>query len=295
MHNPILEVKDLVKHYSNVRAVDSISFSIEPGICFGLLGPNGAGKTTTIEVVEGIMSPSSGEILYKNRARGNIFHEEVGIQLQNTELPMFLTVKETLETYRNLYGRKSNLNDLIDTCLLKELLNQDNRKISGGQKQRLLLAMALANDPELIFLDEPTTGLDPQARRHLWDIVNLIKSKNKTIILTTHYMEEAQILCDMIAIMDYGKIITMGSPTELLDQHCKGSTLTLTFDIEDAKLDGFPFKWFRLQDRIEIQTNDINTCIKQLLERNIDLSTLTARSQNMEDLFLKLTGQHLRI
>ena len=294
MHTPILDVKNLVKWYPEVKAVDDISFSIEPGICFGLLGPNGAGKTTTIEVIEGIMPAGSGTILYKGKSRGTVFHEEVGIQLQDTELPMFLTVKETLETYRNLYRRKANLDDLIETCHLNEILHQDNRHISGGQKQRLLLAMALANDPDLIFLDEPTTGLDPQARRYLWNIVDLIKSKKRTLILTTHYMEEAQILCDRIAIMDYGKIITTGSPTELLEEHCKGTTLNLQSNISNEILDKLPWKWFRVRDRIEIQTDEINTCIKILLEQDIDLSTMTVRSQNLEDLFLKLTGKQLR-
>ncbi len=294
MNQPILDVKNLVKHYPGIRAVDDISFSIEPGICFGLLGPNGAGKTTTIEVIEGIRPPTSGSILYKKKSRGTIFNEEVGIQLQNTELPMFLTVKETLETYRNLYGHKSDMDDLIETCQLNELLNQDNRKISGGQKQRLLLAISLANDPELIFLDEPTTGLDPQARRYLWDIVNLIKSKKKTVILTTHYMEEAQILCDRIAIMDYGKIISLGAPSELLEKHCKGTTLSLHSAIADEILENLPWKWFRIQDRIEIQTDDINACIKTLLEMNIDFTNMNVRSQNLEDLFLKLTGKQIR-
>jgi ABC-2 type transport system ATP-binding protein len=166
---PILEVKELKKYFPEVKAVDGISFAIEPGICFGLLGPNGAGKTTAIEVIEGILDPTAGEIYYKGKKRGHSFKNEVGIQFQNTELPQYLTIKETLQTFRNLYDRKAELDYLIKTCRLEEILDRDNRKISGGQKQRLLLAMALANDPELIFLDEPTTGLDPQARRHLWD------------------------------------------------------------------------------------------------------------------------------
>ncbi len=177
--NPILETKDLKKYYPEVKAVDSVSFAIEPGICFGLLGPNGAGKTTAIEVIEGILRPTGGEIFYKGKRRGNSFKNEVGIQFQNTELPQYLTVKETLLTFRNLYDRKADVSELIETCRLEDILKRDNRKISGGQKQRLLLAMALANDPELLFLDEPTTGLDPQARRHLWDIVHRIKAKKR--------------------------------------------------------------------------------------------------------------------
>jgi ABC-2 type transport system ATP-binding protein len=290
----ILEVRELVKYFPDVRAVDGVSFTIETGMCFGLLGPNGAGKTTTIEIIEGILQPTSGEVLYKGQSREESFREEVGIQLQNTELPQFLSVRETLETFRNLYNKKADMEELIRSCHLGEILDRDNRKISGGQKQRLLLAMALANDPELIFLDEPTTGLDPQARRHVWDIVNKIKSERKTVIITTHYMEEAQILCDQIAIMDNGKIIAEGSPEELLERYCKGSSIVLNAEIEDHVLEGIPCQWFRVENKIEIHTNSINTCINSLMDEGVDLSSMTVRTKNLEDLFLELTGRHLR-
>ncbi|HPV40677.1 MAG TPA: ABC transporter ATP-binding protein [Spirochaetota bacterium] len=292
--NPILEVKDLAKNFPEVRAVDGISFSIEAGTCFGLLGPNGAGKTTAIEVIEGILQPTAGEIFYKGKRRGNSFKNEVGIQFQNTELPQFLTVKETLLTFRDLYDRRAEVSYLIETCRLEDILKRDNRKISGGQKQRLLLAMALANDPELLFLDEPTTGLDPQARRHLWDIVRRIKSMNRTIVLTTHYMEEAEILCDYIGIIDHGKIIAMGTPRGLLQEHCAGVTITLRAPIDDAILRDFPCQWFRKEDHVEIQTASPNECLYRLVERGVDLSTMNVRNQNLEDLFLKLTGHELR-
>ncbi len=290
----ILEVIDLAKEFPEVKAVDGISFSIKQGSCFGLLGPNGAGKTTTIELIEGIYSPDSGEVLYKGKHRANRFKEEVGIQFQNTELPQFLTVRETLEMFRNLYGRKADLKGLIESCRLQEIYNQDNRKISGGQKQRLLLAMALANDPELLFLDEPTTGLDPQARRYLWDIVQQIKSNNKTVVLTTHYMEEAQILCDTVAIMDHGRIIAMGAPESLLTKYCSGTTIVLTRNIDDSDLHDIPGLLYRKEDKIEIQTDTPNECIKFLLEKGIDMSGMSVRSQNLEDLFLKLTGKDIR-
>ncbi len=291
---PILEVIDLKKHFPEVKAVDGISFSIEPGICFGLLGPNGAGKTTAIEVIEGILLPTAGEIYYKGGRRGQSFKNEVGIQFQNTELPQFLTVKETLNTFRRLYDRHADIDYLIETCRLEEILARDNRKISGGQKQRLLLAMALANDPELIFLDEPTTGLDPQARRHLWDIVHQIKSMKKTIVLTTHYMEEAEFMCDVIGIIDYGKIIMMGPPRELLEKHCGGALITLHVDVDDSILADFPCKWARKHDHIEIQTDAPNECINRMVELGLDLSTMNVRTQNLEDLFLSLTGHELR-
>jgi len=290
----VLEVKNLTKHYSDTKAVNGVSFSIKKGICLGLLGPNGAGKTTTIEVIEGIRPLTSGEILYKGKPRGVRFRKEVGIQFQNTELPVFLSVQETLETFRNLYGRKSDINELIEICQLQPILKKDNRKISGGQKQRLLLAMALANDPELIFLDEPTTGLDPQSRRHLWEIVHQIKKKQKTVILTTHYMEEAQILCDRVAIMDYGKIIADAPPEKLLEEQCKGTTIILSVSPDDQILNRISAKWVKMQDGVEIYTNNLNNSIKLLLENKIDLSSMTVRPQNLEDLFLKLTGKKLR-
>jgi ABC-2 type transport system ATP-binding protein len=179
-------------------------------------------------------------------------------------------------------------------CELQDIINRDNRKISGGQRQRLFLAVALANDPELIFLDEPTTGLDPQARRHLWDIVSHIKAGNKTIILTTHYMEEAEILCDKIAIMDIGKIIAIGPPAELINRDGNDHVIILNVEPDDKKLSDLPWKWNRVQDRIEIHTESINECIELLIGRGIDLSGLTVRSQNLEDLFIRLTGKQLR-
>ncbi len=291
---PILAVRDLVKLYPGVRAVDGVSFAIDPGMCFGLLGPNGAGKTTTIEVIEGISPKTSGEVLYKGKPREARFREEVGIQLQTTELPQFLTVRESLEMFRNLYHRKADLDELIGACRLEEILDRDNRQISGGQKQRLLLAMALANDPELLFLDEPTTGLDPQARRYLWEIVTQIKSKNKTIVLTTHYMEEAQFLCDIVAIMDNGKIIAMGSPDELLKEHLQGAAIILPHDLPEKSLQNVPCKWFKVGDRIEIQTERVNDCMQILIAQGVDLTGMTVRSQNLEDLFLKLTGKEIR-
>lgn len=291
----VLEVKHLKKKYGELTAVDDISFSIDSGTCFGLLGPNGAGKTTTIEVVEGIMKPDSGEILYKGKERGKKFHEEVGIQFQNTELPHYLTVKETLATFRKLYGRNTNFGELVKLCHLEDILEKDNRQISGGQKQRLLLAMALANDPDLIFLDEPTTGLDPQARRHLWDIVFRLKQKNKTIVLTTHYMEEAQLLCDYIAIMDHGNFIAEGPPSELLQKHCKTTTVAIQNRVGDDRLKGFEAGQIKRGNAtLEIETTDINVCLAELLDRGLDLKGVSVRSQNLEDLFLKLTGHGLR-
>ncbi len=211
-----LEARNLMKEYPGVKAVDGLSFAVPEGICFGLLGPNGAGKTTTVEIIEGVTRPTSGEVYYYGEIAGAKFRQEAGIQFQNTALQDYLTVRETIEMFRSLYERQADLDDIIEQCSLGDLLDRDNRKLSGGQRQRLLLAVALVNQPRLIFLDEPTTGLDPQARRNFWDLVQSIRAGGATIVLTTHYMDEAQILCDQIAIMDAGKIVTKGAPADLL-------------------------------------------------------------------------------
>ena len=214
----LLEVKNLIKTYKNIKAVNGVSFTVAQGFCFGLLGPNGAGKTTTIEVIEDVIPPTSGEILYKGKYRTASFKDEIGIQFQTTSLLSFLTIRETLQTFQNLYRKTAASDDLMALCRLTKFQNQYNDQISGGQRQRFLLALALINQPELLILDEPSIGLDPQARHNLWDLVRKIKKEGKTIFLTTHYMEEAQHLCDEIAIMDYGKIIARGTPKELIRQ-----------------------------------------------------------------------------
>ena len=239
----ILEARNLVKDYPDTRAVDGVSFSVPEGICFGLLGPNGAGKTTTVEIIEGVTSATSGEVYYCGEIAGARFREEVGIQFQNTALQDYLTVRETIQLFRSLYNRKADLNDIIEQCSLGDLLERDNRKLSGGQRQRLLLAVALVNRPRLIFLDEPTTGLDPQARRNFWDLVKSIRSGGATIVLTTHYMDEAQVLCDEIAIMDEGKIVTQGAPADLLHDRYGDKLINLAHgeirrpNLEDLFLD----------------------------------------------------------
>jgi ABC-2 type transport system ATP-binding protein len=211
-----LEARKLVKRYPGVLAVNGVSFSVAEGTCFGLLGPNGAGKTTTVEIIEGVTRPSSGEVYYYGEIAGKRFRQETGIQFQNTALQDHITVLETLRMFRAMYDRRADLDPLIEQCSLTDLLDRDNRKLSGGQRQRLLLALALVNRPRLVFLDEPTTGLDPQARRNFWTLVQSIRGGGATIVLTTHYMDEAQILCDEIAIMDEGNIVKQGSPDALL-------------------------------------------------------------------------------
>ncbi len=189
----VIEVKGLTKVYKGVSAVDNIDFSIEKGKCFGLLGPNGAGKTTTIEIMEGIISPTSGVVEYYGKVASDDVSQQIGIQFQHTALQDFLTVKETLDLFTSFYQQTLSHEQLIELCDLTEFLDRDNRLLSGGQRQRLLLALALINDPDIIFLDEPTTGLDPQARRNFWQLIQNIKKRDKTVILTTHYMDEADV------------------------------------------------------------------------------------------------------
>ena len=293
MPAPLLEVRDLVKHYPKVKAVNGVSFALQAGTCFGLLGPNGAGKTTTVEILEGMHEPTAGEVLYKGQPVGNRFRNEAGIMFQSTALQDFITVRETLEMFARLYPCNADLDELIQRCNLNAYLDQDNRQLSGGQRQRLLLAIALVNDPDMIFLDEPTTGLDPQSRRNFWDLIESIKAQGKTILLTTHYMDEAYVLCDEIAIMDHGKIIAQGTPKELLAAHFNDVILQLPeADIKDVTR--LPYPIHKRKGIIEITTSDVNQTIDELMAQNISLAHLQIRSRNLDDLFLELTGKELR-
>jgi len=290
----MIEVVDLRKAYKNVVAVDGISFTIKRGQCFGLLGPNGAGKTTTIEMMEGITAPTSGQILFEGHAIDKRFKERIGIQFQHTALQDFLTVRETLELFKGLYKKTVAIDYLVDVCTLGDFLNRDTGKLSGGQRQRLLLAIALVNDPVLVFLDEPTTGLDPQARRKFWELVDHIKAENKTIVLTTHYMEEAAVLCDELIIMDAGRIVAHGSPQRLLKTHFDDFLLSIPESAIPREMVDQQLNIQRRNGSVTIQSSDINQTLARLMEYNVDLSQLEVRSRNLEDLFLKLTGKDLR-
>jgi len=294
MSGPILEVQALVKHYPSVAAVDGVSYAVPEGTCFGLLGPNGAGKTTTIEIMEGILAPTSGAVLYRGEPLGRRFREEAGILFQKTALQEFLTVRQTIALFRGLYDHGLDPDEVIRVCALEKLKGRDNRKLSGGQLQRLLLAVALVNDPAILFLDEPTTGLDPQARRNFWELIASIKARNKTIILTTHYMEEAELLCDEIAIMDRGRIIAQGAPRALLHQHFADVLLELPSQEFPEAARALPLQVFEAADRIEITTNDLDGTLRALMDARVPLTHLRIRPPNLEDLFLELTGKELR-
>ncbi len=293
---PILEVKDLVKHYPGVQAVKGVSFSIREGICFGLLGPNGAGKTTSIEVIEGISEPTSGSVLFKGQPAGPEFRRRSGIQFQKTALPDYLTCREAIELFGSFYPKQVSSDELAKLCRLEEYMDRDNDQLSGGQKQRLLLALALVNDPDILFLDEPTTGLDPQARRNFWDLIQEIKKRGKTVVLTTHYMEEAYVLCDEIAIMDQGKIISQGVPNELLREYFDEVVLALPIaDVAKTLLDRLPWKYTERHGTVEIRTKETNKTLSFLIDEKVHLEHLNVRTHTLEDLFLALTGKELRV
>ena len=289
-----LEARNLVKHYPGVIAVDDVSFAVEEGLCFGLLGPNGAGKTTTVEIIEGVTPPTSGEVWYMGKPAGRRFREEAGIQFQNTSLQDHLTVKETLQMFQRLYDRHADLDTIIEQCSLQELLDRDNRKLSGGQRQRLFLAVALVNRPRLVFLDEPTTGLDPQARRNFWDLVQRIQSDGTTVILTTHYMDEAHILCDEIAIMDAGKIIAQGAPDTLLRERYKGLIIEMPIADISGDLHSLEHRILENIGVVEIVSTDVTASLKALAPEVTDFNHIKIRHANLEDLFLDLTGHSLR-
>jgi len=268
--------------------------AVPEGICFGLLGPNGAGKTTTIEIMEGILEATSGEVRYRGAPLDQRFRERAGILFQKTALQDFLTVRQSITLFRGLYAHGLSVDEVIRMCALEKLESRDNRKLSGGQLQRLLLAIALVNDPEVLFLDEPTTGLDPQARRNFWELIQSIKARRKTIILTTHYMEEAELLCDEIAIVDRGRIIAQGPPRRLLQEHFEEVMLELPRrDFPDSAR-SLPLRIIDVAERTEITTADLDATLRLLIDARVPLANLRIRPANLEDLFLELTGKELR-
>lgn len=289
----LLEARDLVKVYPGVRAVDGISFDVVRGSCFGLLGPNGAGKTTTLEMLEGILRPTSGNVLFEGRKPDRAFREEIGIQFQTTALQDFQTVQESLKMFASFYRRTADLDELVAMCNLGEILTRDTRKLSGGQRQRLLLAIALINDPRLLFLDEPTTGLDPQSRRNFWSLIEEVRGRGKTLVLTTHYMEEAQRLCDEIVIADRGRVIAHGKPATLVRDEFPATVVRLPIN---AWPEGRPLpEGSEVRNGIiELFSEEVPPVLEALERAGADLGELRIETPNLEDLFLKLTGHALR-
>lgn len=288
---PVIEAINLSKRFGTLTAVNRLNLRVPAGLCFGLLGPNGAGKTTTIEMLEGIIKPSSGSIRLFGEPATKQHFNRAGIQFQTSALQDFLTVKETLALFASFYPNPASITELLGICALNECKDKDTRTLSGGQRQRLLLALALVNQPDLLFLDEPTTGLDPQARRNFWDLIERVKSQHKSIVLTTHYMDEAQTLCDDIAIMDHGEIIARGSADELISTHFQETIIELPSSNIEQPL---PFASYEHLDKIQIHSTDVGAHLEQLITLKVPLNGIQIKQANLEDLFLKLTGQGLR-
>jgi ABC-2 type transport system ATP-binding protein len=290
----ILEAEELVKRYPGVTAVDGVSFALQGGTCFGLLGPNGAGKTTTVEMLEGILAPTAGRIRFRGEPIGPAFRARAGIQFQRTAMQDYMTVHEALVMFARLYPRSAPIEELIRQCALEDLLDRYCNRLSGGQRQRVLLAIALVGDPDIVFLDEPTTGLDPQSRRNFWSLIESIRARGRTVLLTTHYMEEAARLCDEIAIVDDGRIIAQGAPSDLLAHHFDDTVLELPRADAGRDLDAIAGTVVDAGERIEILTRDVAVSIESLLANGARLERLRIRERTLGDLFLELTGRELR-
>ena len=302
---PVIAVADLCKCYGDVKAVDGINFTVGRGEVFGMLGPNGAGKTTTIEILEGLREPDSGtvRVLGMDASRhASSIKERIGVQLQSVSLYPRLTVTELLDLFGSFFAHRVPTKDLIDAVDLGERAQARSMNLSGGQQQRLSIALALVNDPELIFLDEPTTGLDPQARRSLWDLVKGLQAKGKSVMLTTHYMEEAAELCDRVAIMDHGHILEMGTVPELIGRRFKeravffDTTPQLPMD-RLSKLDGVT-RASQEDGQTLLYSRDVPATIGTLLAMadglKVEPRNLGIRQATLEDVFLDLTGRALR-
>jgi ABC-2 type transport system ATP-binding protein len=306
-HGVAVSCEGVVKRYGSVTAVDGLDLKVLRGECFGLLGPNGAGKTTTIEILEGLLHADEGTVTllghqWKNDAV--TLRRRLGIQLQETQLADKLTVEETLRLFRSFYPSGPTVDELLDTVELRPKRDSWVSKLSGGQKQRLSVACALAGKPELLFLDEPTTGLDPQSRRQLWEVLERFRGGGGTILITTHYMDEAHTLCDRVGIMDKGKLIALGTPRELVAslgaEHVVEFALADGHQIDDAVLASVPGvrDVRRDETHLHLSTSELHLTVPALLNllagRQATLSQLGTHSATLEDVFVTLTGRQLR-
>ena len=302
-----IRCRDLKKTYDGkVEAVRGLNLEIREGECFGLLGPNGAGKTTTIEILEGLLEPTSGEVEifgYRWQQNPSELRELLGISLQETRLSEKLTVRETLDLFSSFYRHPRAADEILEEMSLTEKAGAWVGKLSGGQKQRLAVAIALIANPRILFLDEPTTGLDPQSRRQLWDIIREFQKRGGTVLLTTHYMDEAERLCDRLSIVDHGQIIAEGTPPELIER--LGGHQMIEFAIGGNSVD--PASWKALPGVEAVHHDDgkmilsarephvtIPVLLAELQQRGARLEHLTTRQASLEDVFVHLTGRHLR-
>jgi len=312
MSDLAIRCRGLVKRYPPaVTAVDGLDLEVRRGECFGLLGPNGAGKTTTVEILEGLLQPTAGdvEVLGKRWGRDDeALRQAIGITLQETHLYERLTVRELLQLFRSFYARGREPDEVIRLVSLEEKAGAWYDRLSGGQKQRLAVATALVGDPELLFLDEPTTGLDPQSRRQLWDVVTDLKRAGKTVLLTTHYMDEAERLCDRVAIVDRGKVITQGTPRELVSAHVGQEIVEFELagdpagqaTLDEAALAALPSVQAarRAAGGWQLVTDQVHLAIPALLSalqaRGLSAGALSTHRATLEDVFVTLTGRRLR-
>jgi ABC-2 type transport system ATP-binding protein len=307
MIGPMIQVQDLHKRYGQVEAVRGVSFFVEQGEVFGLLGPNGAGKTTTVEILEGLRESDSGRVSVCGldpRTNANELKHEIGAALQSTSLPDKIRVMEALWLFASFYraNRRRNPEELLRRFGLEEKRNAFYNQLSGGQKQRLALAMALVNDPQVLFFDEPTSGLDPQVRREIYDIVEELRREKKTIVLTTHYIEEAERLCDRVAIVDHGKVIALGTPREL-KQH-SGNNTRIEVKLARPVANGALQQLDGVADAREVDgtyvlhtqrpPQAIVSLVKHLEIENNELVSLEIATPSLEDVFIELTGRRLR-
>ena len=304
-----LRCKGLVKRYGDVTAVAGLDLDVRAGECFGMLGPNGAGKTTTVEIFEGLRAPDEGdvEVLGERwRDDGLALRSRLGIQLQETKFPEKLCVHEVLSLFRSFYSRGLDIGDALSLVGLEEKAGAQVRTLSGGQKQRLSLCCALVGDPELLFLDEPTTGLDPQSRRQTWEIVEGLGARGRTVLLTTHYMEEAARLCDRVAVVDHGRIIALGTPRELIAS--LGAEHVVEFAVDESHADAIADAMLRALPSVEevtragaiwrLTVREVHRAVPALLaalsERHAEATQLTTHHATLEDVFMALTGRTLR-
>jgi ABC-2 type transport system ATP-binding protein len=300
-----IRCRQLVKRFGDVTAVDGLDLEVRAGECFGLLGPNGAGKTTTVEILEGLTMPTSGDVEVLGKrwdSDERSLREQLGISLQQTNLPEKLTVRETVTLFRSFYREGRDVDATIDLVALRDKESARYETLSGGQKQRLAVACALVGNPKLLFLDEPTTGLDPQSRRMLWEVVLAFKQQGGTVLLTTHYMDEAERLCDRVGVVDRGKMIALGTPKELIDS-LGGSQIVEVTVANDAtddlleKLRAFPSVIAaRIQaGRVVLTVAELHVALPPVIEHlEKDLVSLEVHHATLEDVFVNLTGRELR-
>jgi ABC-2 type transport system ATP-binding protein len=304
--NIVVKVNNLTKRYDDLIAVNNVSFSIEKGEIFGLLGPNGAGKTTTVEMIEGLRKPDNGSIEICGidaLSKPGKIKEIIGVQLQSTTIYDQIRVKEVIDLFGSYYRKSLPSIELLKEVSLTDKKNAFYRTLSGGQKQRVAMALALVNDPEVLFLDEPTTGLDPQARRNVWSIITNLRKRGKTIILTTHYMEEAEQLCQRVGIIEHGKIIALDTPGNLIANAGLESTIEFSSSQEGAEkilqgLTGIGKVTQQDNNRFILNTKESSNALKELTrfsdENNINMENISVRKATLEDVFLSLTGRRLR-